>query len=43
METPKAKRNLTLSVRLAWMKFVLDSKTLGTNILEFQFVYVGKP
>ena len=23
-------------------KVVLGSKTLGTNVLEFQFVYVGK-
>ena len=22
---------------------LLGSKTLGTNVLEFQFVYVGKP
>jgi len=22
---------------------LLGSKTLGTNVLEFQFIYVGKP
>ena len=26
-----------------YVYILLGSKTLGTNILEFQFVYVGKP